>query len=86
MSNIDINNKDEEFSDTITNDLDIDSTNPSVKDILKNVDVEEEMDKDVLLRQSKLLYPEVEEWILKIAVEGYINTIKREKSKGEESI
>ena len=86
MSNIDINNKDEEFSDTITNDLDIDSTNPSVKDILKNVDVEEEMDKDVLLRQSKLLYPEVEEWILKIAVEGYINTIKIEKSKGEESI
>jgi hypothetical protein len=33
-------------------------------------EVEEE--KDMLLRQSRLLYPEVEEWILVMAVSAYL--------------
>ena len=33
---------------------------------------EEKDEKDMLLRQSRLLYPEVEEWILEIAVSAYL--------------
>ncbi len=43
----------------------------------KNVDINDDLDFDILMRQSKLLYPDVEEWVLKMAVEGYINK-KRE--------
>jgi hypothetical protein len=53
----------------------------SVKEVLNNVDIEETLDKELLLRQSKLLYPEVEEWVLNIAIEAYLNALKREKEK-----
>ena len=51
-------------------------SNLSVKEVLKNVDIDEEMNKDLLLRQSRLLYPEVEDFILKLAIEAYINELK----------
>jgi hypothetical protein len=53
----------------------------SVKEVLNNVDIEETLDKELLLRQSKLLYPEVEEWVLNIAIEAYLNALKQEKEK-----
>ena len=56
----------------------------SVKEVLNNLDIEETLDKELLLRQSKLLYPEVEEWILNIAIEAYINGLKQEKEKEKE--
>ena len=39
-------------------------------DSFEEDEVEEE--KDVLLRQSRILYPEVEEWILVMAVSAYL--------------
>ena len=39
-----------------------------------------EIERDLLLRQSKLLFPEVEEWLLTIAVDSYI------KNKGKKVI
>ncbi len=48
----------------------------SVQEVLKNVDVDEEMNKDLLLRQSRLLYPEVEDWVLNMAIEAYVNELK----------
>jgi len=33
---------------------------------------EAKIEKDILLRQSRLLYPEVEEWILEMAVSAYL--------------
>jgi hypothetical protein len=55
-------------------------SNLSVKEVLNNVDVDEEMNKDLLLRQSRLLDPEVEDWVLNMAIEAYVNELKREKS------
>lgn len=52
-------------------------SNLSVKEVLKNVDLDEETNKDLLLRQSKMIYPDVEEWVLKMAVEAYINELKQ---------
>ena len=37
---------------------------------------EEKDEKDMLLRQSRLLYPEVEEWILEMAVSAYLKQKK----------
>jgi hypothetical protein len=37
---------------------------------------EEKDEKDMLLRQSRVLYPEVEEWILEIAVSVYLKQKK----------
>jgi hypothetical protein len=39
-------------------------------DSFEEDEVEEE--KDMLLRQSRILYPEVEEWILVMAVSAYL--------------
>ena len=33
---------------------------------------EEDEEKDMILRQSRVLYPEVEEWILTMAVSAYL--------------
>ena len=38
----------------------------------KTEEDEEKDEKDMLLRQSRLLYPEVEEWILEMAVSAYL--------------
>ena len=51
----------------------------SVKEVKNNVDVNEEMNKDLLLRQSRLLYPEVEDWVLNMAIEAYVNELKIEE-------
>lgn len=57
---------------------------PTIQEVKNNVDVDEEMNKDLLLRQSRLLYPEVEDWILKLAIEAYINQLKTEPPKNAE--
>ena len=35
--------------------------------------IEDSVEYDLLLRKAKLLYPDVEEWVLKIAVKAYFN-------------
>ena len=35
-----------------------------------------EIDRDLLLRQSKLLYPDCEQWVLDLALEAYFNSLK----------
>jgi hypothetical protein len=48
-----------------------------------NIDItdnkQEEIERDLLLRQSKLLYPDVEDWVLNMAIEAYQNEVKNEK-------
>ena len=52
-------------------------SNLSVDEVLNNnVDTDTDLDKDLLLRQSKLLYPEVDEWVLNMAIESYLNSKK----------
>lgn len=43
----------------------------------------EEFERDLLFRQSKLLYPDVEDWVLNMAIEAYQNEIKQEKDMNE---
>ena len=43
---------------------------PILHDSFEEDEVEEQ--KDMLLRQSRILYPEVEEWILVMAVSAYL--------------
>lgn len=33
---------------------------------------EKEFDRDLLIRQAKLLYPEAEEWVIEMAVDAHI--------------
>jgi len=47
-------------------------------DIMDNKE-ELEFEKDLLLRQSKLLYPDVEDWVLNMAIEAYQNEVKNQK-------
>ena len=35
-----------------------------------------EIQKDLLMRQSKLLYPDCEQWVLDLAMEVYFNSLK----------
>jgi hypothetical protein len=49
----------------------------TIEEIKKNVDIEEKLNKDILFRQSKLLYPEKEDWVLNMAIEAYINEIEK---------
>jgi hypothetical protein len=56
----------------------------TIQEIKKNVDIDEEIATDLLFRQSKVLYPEVEEWVLKLAIEAYQNELKQEKEKNVE--
>ena len=51
----------------------------TIQEVKNNVDVNEEMNKDLLLRQSRLLYPEVEDWVLNMAIEAYVNELKIEE-------
>lgn len=53
----------------------------TIQEVKNNVDVDEEMNKDLLLRQSRLLYPEVEDWVLNIAIEAYVKELKLNKEK-----
>lgn len=43
----------------------------------------EEIERDLLFRQSKLLYPDVEDWVLNMAIEAYQNELKQEKDMNE---
>ena len=43
----------------------------------------EEIDTDLLLRQSRLLYPEVPDFILNLAIEAYVNA---ENTRNDETI
>jgi len=53
-------------------------SNLSVDEVLNNnVDIDTDLDKDLLMRQSKLMYPEVDEWILTLAIEAYLNSNKK---------
>lgn len=58
----------------------------TIQEIRKNVDIDEEIATDLLFRQSKVLYPEVEEWVLKLAIEAYQNQLKQEKAKKMQEI
>lgn len=54
-------------------------TKPQYEDYIVEEDPEEETDeleKDMLMRQSKLLYPDVPEWILDIAIKAHLNIEK----------
>jgi len=53
------------------------------EDIVDNITKQEEFEKDLLLRQSKLLYPDVEDWVLNMAIEAYQNELKQEKNMNE---
>ncbi len=44
---------------------------------------QEEIERDLLFRQSKLIYPDVEDWVLNMAIEAYQNEIKQEKDLNE---
>jgi len=55
----------------------------TIQEIKKNVDIDEEIATDLLFRQSKVLYPDVEEWVLKLAIEAYQNQ-QREEAKNAE--
>jgi hypothetical protein len=44
---------------------------------------QEEIERDLLFRQSKLLYPDVEDWVLNMAIEAYQNELKQEKDMNE---
>lgn len=40
---------------------------------VQNIELDD-IDKDLLLRKARLLYPEVEDWILNLSLDAYINT------------
>ena len=48
-----------------------------------NIDLSNEIDTDLLLRQSRLLYPEVPDFILNLAIEAYVNA---ENTRNDETI
>jgi hypothetical protein len=41
------------------------------------------IDRDLLLRQSQLLYPKAEDWILNMALDAYINSHKEAEAEEE---
>ena len=41
---------------------------------MNNID-EIEINRDILFRQASILYPEVESWVLNLAIEAYENSI-----------
>jgi len=46
----------------------------------------DDIDRDLLLRQSRLLYPEIEDWILEMSVEAYIKSLHKEKEPEPEPV
>ena len=39
----------------------------------------DDIDRDLLLRQSRLLYPDVEDWVLNMSIEAYIKSLGKEE-------
>ena len=37
-----------------------------------NINEEEEIEKELLLREARLLYPDVEEWVLNMAIKAHL--------------
>ena len=35
-----------------------------------------EIDKDILMKQAQILYPDCEQWIMDLALEAYYNSLK----------
>jgi|Laugresbdmm110dd_1035094.scaffolds.fasta_scaffold458366_1 hypothetical protein len=55
----------------------------SVKEVIQNEDVDESLEKDILLRKSRLLYPEAEDWVLNLAIEIYLKQKGVDSNQGE---
>ena len=52
-------------------------SNLSVDEVLNNnIDKDTDLDKDLLMRQAKIMYSEVDEWVLTLAIEAYLNSKK----------
>jgi hypothetical protein len=47
-------------------------------------EIEEEYDEDLLLRKSKLLYPDVDTWVLEMAIRAHINLKGKPFEKDDE--
>jgi len=45
---------------------------------ITNID---EIDKDLLLRQARILYSDVEDWVLNLAAEAYENSLKTQEKE-----
>jgi hypothetical protein len=46
----------------------------------------DELDRDLLLRQSRLLYPDVEDWVLNMSIEAYIKSLGKEEEPEPEAL
>ncbi len=55
----------------------------SVKEVIQNEDVDESLEKDILLRNARLLYPETEDWVLTLAIEIYLKQKGVDSNQGE---
>jgi hypothetical protein len=55
----------------------------SVKEVIQNEDVDESLEKDILLRKSRILYPETEDWLLNLAIEIYLKQKGVDSNQGE---
>ena len=60
------------------------TTEPILHDGFEEDEAEEE--KDMLLCQSRILYPEVEEWILVMTVTGYLKQKEQNPDKNFRSL
>lgn len=56
---------------------------PTMRKELFNVPIDN-LDRDLLMRRSRLLYPDVEEWVLEMAVEAYVNGLSHMSDKKQE--
>ena len=46
----------------------------------------DKIDRDILLCQSRLLYPDVEDWILNMSIEAYIKSLGKEEEEEPEPV
>ena len=56
---------------------------PNNREMPTNVPFDE-LDRDLLLRQSRLLYPDVEDWILNMSIDAYFKSLGKEEEEEEE--
>ena len=47
---------------------------------------DDEMDRELLIRRTKLLYPEVEEWVIEMAVDGWMKNEGKKIEIDEEAV
>jgi predicted enzyme involved in methoxymalonyl-ACP biosynthesis len=40
---------------------------------MNNIEEDKELERDMLLRECRVRYPEVEDWVLQMAVKAYLN-------------